>query len=53
MRKRLTELGKQIEESVLEILSDEQRQKFEEMKGEKFEFPQPGSERRGRDREDF
>ena len=61
MRKKFQELRKEMEDEVLAVLSEDQRQKFAELKGEPFELPPsafgrggrgrggPGPGRRGRD----
>jgi hypothetical protein len=41
MRKRFEEFRKKSDERLQAILTDAQRQKMDEMKGEKFEFPAP------------
>jgi len=58
MREKMRELMKEVEEKALLNLSDEQKEKLEELKGEKFELPvrdffggrRGGGERRGRGR---
>ena len=42
-RERMAQMQKENEEKLLAVLSEEEKKKFEELKGEKFEFP----ERRG------
>lgn len=39
VRAKMTEMQKKVEEQALAVLSDEQKQKFTEMKGEKFDLP--------------
>ena len=39
IREKMTEMQKKVEEQALAVLSDEQKQKFTEMKGEKFDLP--------------
>ena len=39
IREKMTEMQKQIEEKALAALSEEQKQKFTELKGEKFDLP--------------
>lgn len=51
IRETMSDLQKELTDSLNEILSDEQKEKVEAMKGEAFEFPQP--RRRGRQRSDF
>ena len=59
MQKIAKEGREQAEKAVMELLSDDERRKFEEAKGEAFEFPQApaggrrGGGRRGRPRADF
>jgi len=53
MQETMTEMGEKLEKDLGEILTDEQKEKAEEMKGEKFEFPQPQRRRRGGNRSDF
>ena len=42
IRAKMTEMQKKVEEEALAVLSDEQKQKFTELKGEKFDLP-PGA----------
>ena len=57
MREKMTEMNEQVNQKMMAVLSDDQRKKLDEMKGEKFDLPadalpQPGR-RGGRDRSDF
>ena len=45
MREKMQEMRTELEESVMKMLSDDQKEKLEEIKGEKFEFPE--RQRRG------
>lgn len=40
MRETMEKVGKEIEGEALDVLTSEQRKKFDEMKGEKFEMPE-------------
>jgi len=42
VREQMETMGKKAEESMLAILTSEQRTQFDSMKGEKFEFPERG-----------
>ena len=46
IRQTMTDLAKELDESLVGFLNDDQKKKLEEMKGEEFDFPQP--QRRGR-----
>lgn len=47
LREKVQELVAEAEEKTLSVLSSEQREQFEKMKGEKFEMPRRGPARRG------
>lgn len=48
IRDQMTEMRKEMEKGVLAVLSKEQQQGFEKLKGEPFEMPQRTGRRRGR-----
>ncbi|HMO15279.1 MAG TPA: hypothetical protein PKD64_14550, partial [Pirellulaceae bacterium] len=52
MIQRMQEMEKEFEKEVLAVLSDSQQNKYQEMKGKPFEFPQQGQGQRQR-RQDF
>ena len=52
MREIMQESQEETMENVMEVLTDDQKEKMEEMQGEKFEFPQR-QRQRGRQRSDF
>lgn len=51
VREIMQELAEELQKTVMDALTDEQKEKLEEMKGEDFEFPRRG--RRGGRRSDF
>ena len=53
VREALEELNEELEKTVMGVLTDEQKEKAEEMVGEKFEFPQRRRGGGGRRRSDF
>ena len=47
MREEFTAMTKAVNEKILNVLTEDQKKKFEEMKGEKFEMPERDRSSRG------
>lgn len=48
MREKFAEINAEINEKIMAVLSDEQQEKLDKMKGEEFELPEDAMPRRGR-----